>query len=138
MIKAIETYIVTDGNGKEAIEFYRQSLNADVLEITFWKDKVPNCPEKYENLVLNAQLVVNGVRFMISDNNPEFPYILGNNLTPAIIVDNVKEAREIYTKLSKDARVIEMEFQETFWSPGYAIFTDKFGVSWQVNTEFKK
>lgn len=138
MIKAIETYIVTDGNGAEAVEFYRESLGAEVLEITFWKDKVPNCPKKYESLVLNAQLLINGVRLMISDNNPEFQYILGTNLTPAIIVDNVEEAKSIYEKLSKDAQKIEMEFQETFWSPGYAIFTDKFGVAWQINTEIKK
>lgn len=137
MIKAIETYIVTDGNGVEAVKFYEDCLGAEVTNMTLWKDHVPNCPPKYENLLLNAQLVINGIRLMISDNNPEFPYILGNNITPTLIVDNVEDSKVLYEKISKDAKKIEMELQETFWSPSYAILTDKFGITWQINTEIK-
>lgn len=137
MIKSIETYIVTDGNGKEAIEFYQSALDAKLVEMTLWKDKIENCPKEYENLVLNAQLLINGIRLMISDNNPEFPYIIGTNLSPTIIVDSVENSKEVYEKLSKDAIKIDMELQETFWSPSYAVLTDKFGISWQINTEIK-
>ena len=27
-----------------------------------------------------------------------------------------------------------MPFGETFWSPGYGVFIDKFGIPWMVNT----
>lgn len=30
---------------------------------------------------------------------------------------------------------IEMELQETFWSPLYGNVTDKYGVQWQLSTE---
>ncbi len=31
-----------------------------------------------------------------------------------------------------------MPFQETFWTAGYGIVTDKFGVTFQITTESKQ
>jgi PhnB protein len=30
---------------------------------------------------------------------------------------------------------VQMEFQKTFWSPGFGMCIDKFSVPWMVNTE---
>lgn len=117
MIKAIEVYLVTDGNGKEAVEFYKNALNAEVTSLMFFKDGVPNCPKEHEELVMNAQLKIGEQRLMISDENPAFEYKHGYNITACIIVDNVQDAKEIYEKLSVDARKINMELQETFLEP---------------------
>ncbi len=38
MIKAIETYLVTDGNGMEAVDFYKEALQAEVVSVLQWKD----------------------------------------------------------------------------------------------------
>lgn len=72
---------------------------------------------------------------MISDENPEFEYKHGYNMTACIIVDNAEDAKSIYEKLSKDAKNINLELQETFWSPAYANFEDKYGMMWQISTE---
>ena len=85
--------------------------------------------------MLNAQLKVGNQRLMISDENPEFDYKQGHQMTACIIVDNVAEAQAIYDKLSRDARQISMPLQETFWSPAYANLEDKFGMMWQISTE---
>lgn len=135
MIKSIEVYLITDGNGLEAVEFYKNALKAEVINLMRFKDGVPNCPKEYENRLMNAQLKVGEQRFMISDENPDFQYKHGYNMSACIIVDNVEEAKEIYSKLSVDARKISMELQETFWSPAYANLEDKFGMMWQISTE---
>lgn len=135
MITAIETYLVTNGNGQQAVEFYRHALNAEVTSLTLWKDHVPDCPPEREELVLNAQLTVGGIRIMISDDNPDFDYRIGSNMSAAIITDSVETAAEVYNKLKIDAREIHMELAETFWSPAYANVTDKFGMTWQISTE---
>lgn len=135
MIKSIEVYLITDGNGKDAVEFYKEALNAEILSLTFFKDKIPNCPKENEDLVLNAQLKIGNNRIMISDENPDFKYKHGYNMTSCIIVDNAVEAKNIYDKLSIDARKIHMPLQETFWSVAYANFEDKFGMMWQISTE---
>lgn len=137
MIKALEVYLVTNGNGKEAVEFYKEALNAEVISVTYFKEHVPNCPKEHEELVLNAQLKVENQRLMISDENPEFEYKHGYNMTAAIIVDSVSEATAIYDKLSVDAKKIHLELQETFWSPAYANLEDKYGMMWQISTELE-
>lgn len=135
MIKSLEVYLVTNGNGKEAVEFYKDALNAEIISVSYFKDNVPNCPKEHEELVMNAQLKVGNQRLMISDENPEFEYKHGYNVTACIIVDKVEDAKSIYEKLSKDAKNINLELQETFWSPAYANFEDKYGMMWQISTE---
>ena len=135
MVRSIEVYLITNGNGQEAVAFYREALDAEVTNLTLFKDQVPNCPKEHEELVLNAQLKVGNQRLMISDENPEFDYKQGHQMTACIIVDNVAETQAIYDKLSRDARQISMPLQETFWSPAYANLEDKFGMMWQISTE---
>lgn len=138
MIKSLEVYLVTDGNGQEAVDFYKDALKAEVTSMMLFKDGVPDCPKEHEHLLMNAQLKVGNQRLMISDENPAFDYKHGYNMTACIIVDSVEEAQEIYSKLSVDARNINLELQETFWSPAYANLEDKFGMMWQISTEVEQ
>lgn len=138
MIKSLEIYLITNGNGKEAVKFYENALDANVISIMYWKDQVPNCPKENEDLVLNAQLDVNGIRFMISDENPEYEYKAGTNMSATIITNDVETSNKIYEKLKVDAQKIYLELQETFWSPAYANLIDKFGMLWQISTQIEK
>lgn len=103
MLKAMEVYLVTNGNGLEAIEFYKNALGATVEQVNLFKDFLPDCPAELENYVMNAQFRLNGQRFMLSDNNPEMPYTVGDNITVALITDDAETAQELYSKLSVDA-----------------------------------
>ncbi|MFM0759853.1 VOC family protein [Streptococcus suis] len=135
MLKAMEVYLVTNGNGLEAIEFYKNALGATVEQVNLFKDFLPDCPAELKNYVMNAQFRLNGQRFMLSDNNPEMPYTVGDNITVALITDDAETAQELYSKLSVDATAINMELQAVPWSPAYGNVTDKFGISWQINAE---
>lgn len=134
MIKELVIYLITDGNGQEAVGFYQEALSAELLSLTLWKDHVPDCPKEHENLVLNAQLKVGNQRLMISDENPDFDYQHGYHMTACLIVDKVEDAQYLYDKLSDGAKKINMALQETFWSPAYANLEDKFGMTWQIST----
>ncbi|WP_018143796.1 VOC family protein [Alloscardovia criceti] len=138
MIKSLEIYLVTDGNGQEAVEFYKKALDAELISMTLFKDQYPEVPPERANLVMNAQLKVGSQRLMISDENPDMEYKHGYNMTACIIVDSVEEAQKIYDKLSADANAVHLELQETFWSPAYANFEDKFGMMWQISTEINE
>ncbi|MGT2741764.1 VOC family protein [Streptococcus plurextorum] len=136
MLKAMEAYLVTNGNGQEAIEFYKNALGAEVEQVNLYKDFVPNCPAELENFVMNAQFrLSNGQRFMLSDNNPEMPYSVGDNITVALITDDEATAKDLFAKLSEGAKQITMDLQAVPWSPAYGSLQDKFGIHWQVNAE---
>ena len=66
---------------------------------------------------------------MLSDNGPDMPYSIGENMTAALMFNNLESAKKIYDKLSVDAKAFPMELQETFWSPMYGIVVDKYGMS---------
>ncbi|MGT2883419.1 VOC family protein [Streptococcus ferus] len=135
MISALNSYIVTNGNGREAVDFYQDLFQAQVTNLMLWKDAIPDCPKDREHLVLNAQLEFNGIRLQVSDENPDETYKAGTNLSIAIITDSPEEAKELYQKLIQNAQHVFLELQETFWSPAYANLIDQFGVMWQINTE---
>lgn len=135
MIKSIELYLVTDGNGLEAVDFYKDVFDAEVVAVTTFGQAIPDTPEEKSHLVLNANLNINGIRLQISDNNPDYPYIQGTNMTACIQLDLVETATALYKKLSQDAKEIQLELQETPWSPAYGIVVDQFGMTWQINTD---
>ncbi|PCH11453.1 hypothetical protein A9Y57_01757 [Streptococcus parauberis] len=138
MVASINVYLITNGNGKEAVQFYKDVFNAEITNLMFWKDGVPDCPKEREDLVMNAQLEFNGLRLQLSDENPDFEYRAGGNMSAAIIVDSVEEAQDLYKKLTLNAQNILMELQEIFWSPAYANLIDQYGIMWQINTELAK
>lgn len=141
MITGIVPYLVTDGNGQEAVKFYQEALGAEVVGLQTFGDMPPNpeypLPEEAKNRVLNAQMNIGDAKLMLSDTFPGHPFQLGSQVTIALMVDNASEAKEIFEKLQEDGKV-SMPLQETFWSPAYGQVTDKFGVEWQVSTEEKK
>lgn len=75
------------------------------------------------------------MRIQISDNSPEFEYKYGENVTIALISDDVDTSKKYFNNLKKDAKEVVMDLQETPWSPAYGNIVDKFGVIWQINTE---
>ncbi|HFI0107817.1 TPA: VOC family protein [Streptococcus suis] len=135
MLKTMEVYLVTNGNGLEAIEFYKNALGAEVEQVNLFKDFLPDCPAELENHVMNAQFRLNGQRFMLSDNNPEMPYSVGDNITVALITDDAETAKDLFAKLSEGAMKITMDLQAVPWSPAYGSLQDKFGIHWQINAE---
>jgi PhnB protein len=136
MIKAMYPYLVMNGNGQEAVSFYKKALNAEVISVQTFGDMPDNpefpSPPEVKNRVLNAHLKVGNVDLMLSDTFPGQPYQIGSQVTIALIVDELEQTKEIFAKL-QDGGQVDMPLQETFWSPLYGQVSDKFGVMWQVS-----
>lgn len=136
MIQEISPYLITNGNGQEAVKFYEDVLDAKVLAVqTFGENPSPegNVPEEVKNLILHAHLKIGNSELMISDNYPGNPFQVGNHLSLAIMIKGADKSKEVFSKLEEGGNV-EMPLQETFWSPLYGQVQDKFGVLWQVST----
>jgi PhnB protein len=141
MITGIVPYLVTNGNGQEAVKFYQHALGAEVISLQTFGEMPPNpeypLPEEAKDRVMNAQLKIGTASLMLSDTFPGHPYQLGSQVTIAILIDDASEAKEIFDQL-QDGGKVTMPLQETFWSPAYGQVTDRFGVEWQVSTENRK
>ncbi|HEO5138033.1 TPA: VOC family protein [Streptococcus agalactiae] len=135
VMKAIEIYMNINCRGAEAITFYEEAFNTKAEHVTTFAQGWPDCSPELEHLIMNAQFNIDGIRMQLSDNNPIFDFQIGQNMTAALIVESVEEAQELFNKLSRDAMNIKMPLQAVPWSPAYGNVTDKYGMTWQINTE---
>lgn len=137
MILGINPYLVTNGNGQEAVKFYENALDAKVEMIQTFGEMPENpeypIPAEAKDRVLHAHLKVGNTDLMISDTFPGQSYEIGSQVTIAIRIQGVEKSKEVFAKLQDGGQVV-MPLQETFWSPLYGQVKDKFGVEWQVST----
>ena len=52
----------------------------------------------------------------------------------SIHVKETAKAERIFKALSEGGEV-QMAFQKTFWSQGFGMCIDRFGIPWMINTE---
>lgn len=126
-------YLNFNGNCLEAMEHYARLLGGEISGI-FRNGDAPESDRMPggDHLVMNMAMMLNGMMFMASDVPPGH-YREPQGFSVSLQVDSAAEADRIFAGLSKDARSMLMELQETFWAEKYAMFTDRFGTPWMIN-----
>lgn len=137
MTARLNAYLLMDGNAKEAIAFYERVLEAKVLALQSF-GQMPSSgfpmPEEAKGRVAHAALRVGESDLMISDSFPGQPVRNGNRVSVSISVGSKEKGQAIFDALTQNGEV-HMPFQQTFFSPGYGMVSDRFGVMFHVNTE---
>ncbi|ADO55938.1 3-demethylubiquinone-9 3-methyltransferase [Paenibacillus jamilae] len=138
MSKRLIPYITLDGNAREAIEFYEEALDAQLLFIQTFGEMPENpdfpIPAEVKERVGHATLKVGETELMFSDTFPGSPFSSGNQVSICITTDSVEQAKKMFDALQQGGQV-GMPLQETHFSPAYGNVTDKFGVTFQMFTE---
>jgi len=131
-------YIVLDGQAAEAIKFYQEALDAELLYSQSFgegpEDPEHPTPAEVKDRIMHATLKVGGSELMFSDTFPGQPHNLGTQVTICISTNDAEKAKKFFNALAEGGQV-GMPLQETFFSPAYGNVTDKFGVTFQVYTE---
>lgn len=135
----IVTSLSFQGQCRQAFEFYAQVLGGKITAAFPFGEGPPDGPPmdlKYKDWLMHAWLDVGDQSIMGADMPPEFAPNIDkpkNGFDVTYHTDDPVEARRVFDALSEGG-TIGMPFAETFWSPGYGSFTDKFGVPWMINT----
>ncbi|SFU59278.1 VOC family protein [Alicyclobacillus macrosporangiidus] len=138
MAVTLTPYLIMNGNAGEAIAFYEQALDAKIIfKQTF--GEMPEHPEfplpaEARDRISHATLQIGEGALMLSDTFPGQPFQSGNQVTICISTNDKEQSRRFFEALQQGGSV-SMPLQETFFSPAYAVVTDKFGVTWQIHTE---
>jgi len=132
----VNPYIAFKGNCREAIEFYKSALSAEVVfTMTVGESPMPDMGPA-ENIMHSTIKVGDSTLMMCDDSNPQAPAGDGN-ISLAIGLNDPQRARQLFDNLSKGGAVI-MPLDKTFWAEAFGIVTDKFGVKWMINCEAPK
>jgi PhnB protein len=130
-MKQLTTYLNFDGNAREAMEFYKACLGAE-LEVMAFGDSPMQVPPGAEKRVMHARLTKGQLTLMASDTMPGMPFHQGSNFSLALECETAQEVDKIFTTLSAGGKVT-MPVQETFWATRFGMLTDKFGVNWMLD-----
>ncbi|AGK53730.1 VOC family protein [Bacillus sp. 1NLA3E] len=141
MTMRLNPYLMMNGNAKQAIQFYETALDAKVIFTQEFGEMPGNpnapLPDEAKELVSHAMIRIGETDLMFSDNFPGQQSQSGNQVTICITSDDIEKSKQIYEALQQEGEV-KMPIQETFFSPAYAIVTDKFGITFQIFTEGKQ
>jgi len=132
----VNPILTFNGKCEEALEFYRKTLNAEVVTKMRWKDSpdpgMRAAAKGVEDRIMHASFRVGESNLMATDGlneagEPEF-----KGVTLSISVPNEGEAKRLFTVLGEGGKV-QMPLARTFWSSAAGMVSDRFGVSWMVN-----
>lgn len=135
---AVQPYIAFPGNCREAIEFYKEALGAEVLFTqTVGESPMPEMGPA-QNIMHCTMKVGESILMMSDDMSPD-----GAPATPGIIsltvgLNDPSKATGIFAKLAADGGVVIMPLDKTYWAEAFGMLTDKFGIRWMINCDAPK
>ena len=132
---ALSPYITFKGNCRDAIQFYKNALNAEVL-MTQTFGESPMAGMGPADNIMHCSLKIGNSTLMMSDSPSQEPGGAGN-ISLAIGLNDPEQARQLFGNLAKDGSII-MPLEKTFWAEAFGMVTDKFGIKWMINCEAAK
>lgn len=122
------------GTCEEALHFYERVLGARILYISQYKDTpmAAQLPPDFADKVIHATIQVGNSRIMACDVPPD-RYSVTHGSSMCVESHSAEEGEKTFKALMADGEV-HMPFEKTFWSPGFGMGRDKYGIPWMVNT----
>jgi len=127
-------YLIFQGTCREAMEIY-----ADVFGGEVGMMMRADAAEGFEVAPAKSGWIMHGeVRFaggllMGSDDvMGDTPAMAGCSVMMSL--PTVEDGARAFARLAEDGHV-EMEYQPTFWSPGFGTLRDRYGINWMITTD---
>jgi PhnB protein len=131
----INPYVFFDGRCEEALRFYGEKLGAEVVFKMHYKDAPPEVnrqadPET-DDKVMHASIRIGESIVMMSDDCMS-PGVTHNGFMLSLTASSPADAEKLYNALAQGGK-ITMPWQATFWTKGFGMVTDQFGIGWMVS-----
>jgi PhnB protein len=132
----VSPYITFKGNCREAIEFYKAALDAEVLFTQTVGESPMSDMGPAENIMHCAIKIGNSTVMMSDDPRPEGTAD-GGNISLTIGLNDPERAKQLFGNLANGGSVV-MPIEKTYWADAFGMVVDKFGIKWMVNCEAPK
>jgi PhnB protein len=131
----LNPYLNFNGQCAEAFKFYEQVLDGKVTFSMTWGEMpgADQFPAEAHGLIMHTTLSVGDAVLMGADSPPG-QYQPPQGINVSLHFKDIAEGERIFNALAVSG-VVRMPFQATFWSPGFGMCVDQFGIPWMVNCE---
>ena len=130
--KVVQPYLFFEGRCEEALEFYRGAAGAETEMLMRFKDSPdPNaCANGVGDKVMHSSFRIGATTLFASDGRCGGAQQY-EGFTLSITFPTLAEAEKTFAALSEGGEVT-MPMAKTFFSDGFGMLRDKFGVPWMV------
>ena len=129
----INPYLFYDSNCEAAFKFYEKVLGGEIelmLRNAEGPPEMGTAPDRMQK-IMHARISFNGEVLMASDAPPDH-FNKAQGFAVSITVSDPAEAERKFKALSEGGSV-NMPFSKTFFSKGFGMCNDQFGIPWMVN-----
>ena len=129
----INAYITFNGNCREAMNFYKECLDAELTMQTVAGSPIEaQCPQEMKDSILHATLIKDNLLLMGSEMIGPGGWTKGNDMALSLNCSSEEEINNFFDKLSVGGQIIH-ELRVEFWGAIFGVFNDKFGIRWMLN-----
>ena len=129
----VNPYLTFNGNCADALKFYQKVLGAQI-EASFPFGEGPpemKVPAEWKDKIMHAKITIDGEIIMASDAPPGH-FQQPQGFSVSLQVEDAADAERRFKALSEGGTVT-MPFAKTFFSKGFGMCVDQFGIPWMVN-----
>jgi PhnB protein len=129
----VQSYLFFYGRCEEALAFYEAKLGAEVL-FKLRNNEAPDANAvqgEYGDKILHTSFRIGDTVVMASDGHPEQQAASYSGFSLSLALDDPAEAKARFDALAEGGQ-IRLEWQPTFFSEGFGMLTDKFGIPWMI------
>lgn len=127
-------YLTFHGTCAEALSRYAEVLGGTVTAMMHVSEApgADRFPPDKQDWVMHAELILGEGRIMGADDiMGGTPPMRGASIMMSF--PTVAKGKEVFEALAQGGEV-RMEYQPTFFSPGFGTLTDRFGIQWMIST----
>jgi len=131
----LNPYLNFNGQCEQAFKFYEAVLGGKITFSMTWGEMpgADQSPRDTHKLIMHATLSV-GDQVVMGADSPPGRYEKPKGMNVSLHLKDKAEGERIFNALAEGGN-ITMPFQQTFWSPGFGMCVDRFGIPWMVNCE---
>jgi PhnB protein len=129
----VNPYIAYQGNCRDAIEFYKAALGAEVQFMQTYGDSPMSSMGPAEQ-IMHCSIQLGDSTVLMCDDPRLEASSENSRISLAIGVQDAARAKEYFDGLASGGSII-MPLQKTYWAEAFGMLTDKFGIKWMVNCE---
>lgn len=131
----IAPHLCFDGQCEAAFTFYQEVFGGELATLKRYGDTPmgQSVPDDWQTRIAHATLVWPGYELLGADVLPE-QFQAPQGFIIAVGVEEPAKARDLFDALAFGATIIT-PFESTFWTAGYGMLVDQFGIPWEINCE---
>jgi PhnB protein len=130
----ISPHLTFDGQCRDAFQLYHRILGGTIATMLTYGESpmASQIDSRWHERIVHATLRLGDVELTGTDLLPH-DYRRPEGFFVTLTLESATQAEDIFNALAEDGEV-RLPFRPTFWSPGFGVLVDRFGVPWELNS----